>query len=118
MLDTNIVSDLIRNPQGHAAGKLAERGDDDICVSIITAAELRYGAAKKASARLEARVNAVLGVIDVLPFDLPADAEYGMIREELEAAGTPIGPTDLFIAAHARALDLTLVTRNVSEFRR
>lgn len=82
MLDTNIISDLIRNPQGRAAERLREHGETGICVSIITAAELRYGAAKKGSARLLSRVEAVLSAIDVLPFDVPADTEYGGIRTD------------------------------------
>jgi tRNA(fMet)-specific endonuclease VapC len=118
MLDTNIVSDLIRNPQGRAAEKLRQHGEEGICVSIITAAELRYGAAKRGSARLLRRVEAVLSTIDVLAFDAPADTEYGRIRAELEAKGQPIGPTDLFIAAHACSIGATLVTHNVGEFRR
>ncbi len=117
MLDTNIVSDLIRNPVGRVAEQLLLHGNDGLCLSIITAAELRYGAAKKGSDRLSARVSAVLGTLDILPFDSPADAEYGKLRAALEAAGTPIRPTDLFIAAHALALQVTLVTHNVSEFR-
>ena len=118
MLDTNILSDLIRNPHGRAADRLQEHGEAGLCVSIITAAELRYGAARRGSARLLGRVEAVLSTIDVLPFDVPADAEYGNIRAELEAVGLPIGPTDLFIAAHARAVGVVLVTHNVAEFRR
>ena len=118
MLDTNIVSDLIRNPQGRAAERLRRHGEEGICVSIITAAELRYGAAKKGSARLLSRVEAVLSTIDVLAFDVPADTEYGGIRAELEARGQPIGPTDLFIAAHASSIGVTLITHNVGEFRR
>lgn len=118
MLDTNIVSDLVRNPQGRVAARLRQHGEDGICVSIVTAAELRYGCAKKRSARLLRQVEAILSAIDILPFDVPADTEYGTIRAELEVAGQPIGPTDLFIAAHARSLRVTLVTRNAAEFRR
>jgi len=118
MLDTNIVSDLIRNPRGRAAERLRQHGEAGLCVSIITAAELRYGAAKRGSVRLLGRVEAVLSSIDVLPFDVPADAEYGNIRAELEAVGQPIGPTDMFIAAHARAVGVALITHNVAEFRR
>jgi tRNA(fMet)-specific endonuclease VapC len=118
MLDTNIVSDLIRHPQGRAARRLHQHGETGICISIITAAELRCGAAKRGSTQLLDRVEAVLSVIDILPFDVPADVEYGAIRTELEAAGQPIGPTDLFVAAHARAVGVTLVTHNVAEFRR
>jgi tRNA(fMet)-specific endonuclease VapC len=117
-VDTNIVSDLISSPGGRAAARLRQHGEAGICVSIITAAELRYGAAKKQSARLTSRVEAVLSTIDVLPFDVPADAEYGGIRAELEAAGQPIGPTDLFIAAHACSMGVTLINHNVEEFRR
>ena len=118
MLDTNIVSDIIRNPQGRAAGRLADHDGEGVCLSIITAAELRYGAAKKGSARLTSRVEAILATLDVLAFDVPADARYGSLRAELAAAGTPIGSTDLFIAAHALAMNVTLITHNISEFRR
>jgi tRNA(fMet)-specific endonuclease VapC len=118
MLDTNIVSDLARNPSGPVAEHIAEVGPDLICVSIITAAELRYGCAKKGSARLLAQIEAILGGVQVLALDVPADAEYGGIRAELEAEGQPIGPNDLLIAAHAYALDAVLVTANVREFSR
>ncbi len=118
MLDTNIVSDLILNPDGKAAQHLRSIGDRDIVVSIITAAELRFGAAKSASQRLLSRVEAILSRLDVLPFDVPADAEYAAVRAELEAVGRPIGPNDLLIAAHARSLRTTIVTANDSEFRR
>ncbi len=118
MLDTNIVSELARNPQGIVASRIAEVGPDAICVSIITAAELRYGCAKKGSPRLLAQIEAILGSVQVLALDVPADTEYGGIRAELEGAGKPIGPNDLFIAAHAYALEATLVTANVGEFSR
>jgi tRNA(fMet)-specific endonuclease VapC len=118
MLDTNIVSDLVRNPQGRVFDRIAASGSEALCVSIITAAELRYGCVRKGSARLSAQVDAILGSIDILPFDVPAEAEYGIVRAGLEAAGTPIGPNDLLIAAHARATGLTLVTANVDEFER
>jgi tRNA(fMet)-specific endonuclease VapC len=118
MLDTNIASDLIRNPHGRAAARLAVHGQEGVCLSIMTAAELRYGAAKKASAALSLRVHGLLARIEVVPFDLPGDTEYGSLRATLAVAGTPIGPMDLLIAAHALALDVTLVTDNVSEFKR
>ncbi|EZP69811.1 Ribonuclease VapC [Sphingomonas paucimobilis] len=116
MLDTNIVSELARNPHGAVATRIAQVGSDAICVSIITAAELRYGCAKKGSPRLLAQIEAILGSVSVLALDVPADAEYGGIRAELESAGKPIGPNDLFIAAHAYALGATLVTANIGEF--
>ena len=118
MLDTNIVSELARNPHGAVATRIAQVGADAICVSIITAAELRYGCAKKGSPRLLAQIEAILGSVSVLALDVPADTEYGGIRAELESAGKPIGPNDLYIAAHAYALGATLVTASIGEFSR
>jgi tRNA(fMet)-specific endonuclease VapC len=118
LLDTSIISDLIRNPQGKAAKRIAKVGEDAICTSIIVAAELRYGCAKCGSKRLTKAIEDLLGEINVLPFDVPADAEYGAIRSQLEAAGTPIGGNDLLIAAHARATGATIVTANTDEFKR
>lgn len=118
MLDTNIISDLLRNPGGRAAKHIADVGPDAICVSIITAAELRYGCAQKGSAKLSAHVEAILQSVQILAFDVPADAEYGDIRAELEAAGKTIGPNDLLIAAHACSSGAVLVTDNTDEFAR
>jgi tRNA(fMet)-specific endonuclease VapC len=118
MLDTNIISDLIRNPQGRSAKRIAKVGEDNICTSIIVAAELRYGCAKSGSTRLLKAVEELLGEIEVLPLEVPADAEYGGIRSELEAAGKPIGSNDLLIGAHACAIQATIVTANTDEFKR
>jgi tRNA(fMet)-specific endonuclease VapC len=118
MLDTNIISDMIRNPFGLIAQRIEKFGHRDICTSIIVAAELRYGSAKKGSPKLLARVEGVLETIPVLALDVPVDGEYGGIRAELEAAGQTIGLNDLLIAAHAYTLDLTLVTDNTREFKR
>lgn len=118
MLDTNIVSALARDPRGVVAQQIARVGADAICVSIITAAELRYGCAKKGSPRLLAQIEAILGSMEIIALDVPADGEYGGIRAELEAAGKTIGPNDLFIAAHAYALGAVLVTANSGELKR
>jgi tRNA(fMet)-specific endonuclease VapC len=118
MLDTNIISDLVRNPQGKAAKRIAKVGEDGICTSIIVAAELRSGCAKSGSRRLLKAVEDLLAEIEVLPFDVPADIEYGGVRAELEAAGKPMGGNDLLIAAHAYATGATVVTANVDEFKR
>jgi tRNA(fMet)-specific endonuclease VapC len=118
MLDTNIISDLIRNPQGKAAARIAKVGEDSICTSIVVAAALRYGCAKSGSKRLLQAVEELLGEIEVLPFDVPADAQYGAIRAGLEAIGKPIGGNDLLIAAHAYAVQATVVTANAGEFKR
>ena len=118
MLDTNIISALIRDPVGPAARHVERVGHQEVCTSIIVAAELRYGCAKKRSAKLSAKVESLLDTIPVLPLDAPADIRYGGIRAELEAAGEPIGANDLLIGAHAYALGLTLVTDNLREFNR
>jgi tRNA(fMet)-specific endonuclease VapC len=118
LLDTNIVSDLVRNPQGRIADRIAEVGEDAVCTSVIVAAELRYGAAKKGSERLTAQLERVLGALAILPFEEPADRAYGELRTQLEAAGTPIGANDLLIAAQAMALGCAVVTDNEREFAR
>ena len=82
------------------------------------AAELRYGCAREGSERLLKSVEDLLAEIDVLPFESPADVEYGNIRSELENAGKPIGANDFLIAAHAAAVNATIVTANVDEFKR
>ena len=118
LLDTNIISDLVRNPSGLCAQRIELIDPGGLCTSIIVAAELRYGCAKKGSAKLLNRVESVLAFIPVLPLDIPADGEYGGIRAELEAAGQTIGMNDLLIAAHAYTLKATLVTNNTREFMR
>jgi tRNA(fMet)-specific endonuclease VapC len=118
LLDTNIVSDLVRRPQGRVAAKIAEIGEQQVATSIIVAAELRYGAAKKGSPRLSAQLEAVLGALDVIAWEPPADAAYGDLRAALEKSGRLIGPNDLLIAAQSLALGMVLVTDNVGEFER
>jgi tRNA(fMet)-specific endonuclease VapC len=118
LLDTNTVSDLVRNPQGKVAQHIRKVGETQVCTSIIVAAELRYGATKKASPRLAAQLEAVLGALEVLPLEPPADAAYGSLRTRLEQAGTPIGANDLLIAAHTLALGYTIITDNEKEFAR
>jgi tRNA(fMet)-specific endonuclease VapC len=118
LLDTNIVSDLVRRPQGRIAEHISEVGEAQVCTSVIVAAELRYGVAKKGSLRLTAQLEAVLGALNVLPFEAPADETYGLIRARLERAGQPIGANDLLIAAHAVAVGCVIVTDNESEFGR
>jgi tRNA(fMet)-specific endonuclease VapC len=118
LLDTNIVSDLVRNPRGRVTQRIREVGEGQVCTSIIVAAELRYGAVKIASRRLSAQLESVLGALDVLPLEAPADAIYGMLRARLERVGTPIGANDLLIAAQAIALHCAMVTDNEREFAR
>jgi tRNA(fMet)-specific endonuclease VapC len=110
LLDTNIVSDIVRYPQGRIADKIRAVGEDQIYTSITVAAELRYGAIKKGSARLAAQLETVLGALHILPFEAPADRVYGSIRSQLEQAGAPLGGNDLVVAAQAIALGYILVS--------
>lgn len=118
MLDTNVVSDLVRRPDGNVARRAIALEREAIAISVIVAAELRYGAARRGSVRLSGQLDAVLSAIETLPLDEPADRHYGTIRAELERGGRSIGHNDLLIAAHARALGAILVTNNVREFSR
>jgi len=118
LLDTNIVSDLMRNPQGAAAARVDAIDDDRICTSIVVAAELRFGVAQSSSVRLKARLDTVLAPMKIVPLDSPVDQYYADIRLDLTRRGELIGPNDLLIAAHALALGCTLVTDNEREFSR
>ena len=116
LLDTNIVSDLMRNPQGSVAAAIARVGEGAVCTSIVVVSELRFGAKKSGSLRLCQQLDAILSALEVIPLEPPADRHYAEIRFLLESAGQPIGPNDLLVAAHARALGLTVVTANLKEF--
>jgi tRNA(fMet)-specific endonuclease VapC len=108
--DTNILSELIKDPHGRVARKVLDAGVDNVCTSIIAAAELRYGALKKRSTRLRRQAEELLAEIQVLPLDEPVDAEYGKLRVALETAGKMLAANDLLIAAHANAVDAAVVT--------
>ena len=118
LLDTNVLSALIRQPQGPVAATLARRGFGIVCTSIVVAAELRFGARKLGSKALTDKVDDLLASLPVLSLDAGADHTYAEIRLQLEQAGTPIGPNDLLIAAQALQSSLTLVTDNADEFSR
>lgn len=118
MLDTNIVSDLIRNPEGAVQGAVSRVGTPAISISSIVALELRFGYLKRGSDRLARLVEDMIARMEVVSYDDAASFRYAEIRHTLQSSGKPIGPVDLFIAAHARSLDLTLVTDNIREFSR
>ena len=118
MLDTNIVSDIIRNPRGRAATRAQQVGEDHIFLSIVVASELRFGIAKRPSPMFAKRVDELFEKFSVLALDAPADRLYAELRKHLESSGRPIGANDMLIAAHALALGHTLVTDNVREFSR
>ena len=94
MLDTNTLSELIRNPRGALTERLAAIEPDEVCTSIVVACELRFGARRKGSEVLTRRVEQLLGILNVLPLDPPADEHYADIRAALEQLGTPIGSHD------------------------
>ena len=118
LLDTNILSNLIRNPTGTVFAHLESILPSTACTSIIVAAEIRFGLCKGISEKLQVQAEKVLDVLDILPLEKPADEYYGKVRAFLNQAGRPIGGNDLLIAAHALALDMTLVSANVREFSR
>ena len=118
LLDTNILFDLIRRPQGTVANRIAAAGEKTVCTSVVVAAELRFGAAKSGSRKLLDRIDLILSALEILPLEVPADQHYGNIRLHLAREGNPIGPNDMLIAAHALAAGLTVVTANIREFSR
>jgi len=118
LLDTNVLSALVKQPAGPVADRIRAVGEDGVCTSIVVACELRYGCAKKGSPALTSRVEQLLSTLEVLPLGPNADEEYGRLRATLERQGTPIGANDCLIAAHALSLGLILVTDNLGEFSR
>ena len=118
MLDTNILSHVVRQPQGPVADRIAAVGEDNVLTSIIVACELRYGAAKRGSRKLTRQIEAILGAITILPLEAGTDRHYAAIRTTLERKGTLIGANVMLIAAQARAIEAICVTDNVAEFKR
>jgi tRNA(fMet)-specific endonuclease VapC len=118
LLDTNIISELVKNPRGIIFSKIQSIGEEKICTSIIVACELKFGARKKNSPQLLQKIEIILDSIEILPLTDPVEEYYAEIRTYLEQQGTPIGGNDLLISAHALTLELTIVTANVREFSR
>jgi tRNA(fMet)-specific endonuclease VapC len=118
LLDTNILSDLVRHPKGRVARRIRQVGQSNVCTSIIVVCESRFGAARKGSLRLSQQLEVILKGLIVEPFETPADAAYAALRSDLERNGAPISGNDMLIAAHAIALGATLVTANEREFSR
>ena len=119
MLDTNVCIHLIRRRPPEVLRRFEEYEVGEIGVSSVTAAELRYGAEKSAVPEQNREaLSRFLLPLEVLAFGDEAAAAYGRVRAALEKAGTPIGPLDTLIAAHAVGLGVTLVTNNTREFSR
>ena len=117
-LDTNICSYTLRRHPPLMVERFAELDRGQLWLSAIVAAELRFGAAKLASTRFSAAVEAWLAGFDVRPWPVDATTHYASIRAALERAGKSIGGMDLLIAAHAMAEDSVVVTNNAREFLR
>lgn len=117
MLDTNIVSAIVRDPRGSVLEKLLEVGEENVFLSIISYGEILYGVKKNGSEELFKKVSAVTRRLYVAPLQIPTDRQYAEVRLALRQ-GQNIGPNDLWIAAHALALDAVLVTNNEREFSR
>ena len=117
MLDTDTVSWALRG-QGNVAGRLLEHRPSQLCISAITLAELRFGADAKGSRRLHGLIDTFVATVAVAPVDSTAADRFGRVATALAKRGEPIGTFDTLIAAHALALDVTLVTNNAKHFRR
>jgi tRNA(fMet)-specific endonuclease VapC len=122
LLDTNIISDMMRNPRGNANLQLAARIAQSttplrVGTSIVVDCEVSIGLQRKASPKLDKAYSDLLQIVEVMSLDALVTPHYAKLRSQLEQAGTPIGPLDTLIAAHALALGATLVSGD-SEFAR
>jgi tRNA(fMet)-specific endonuclease VapC len=118
LLDTNVISDMMRNLQGVAAQRARTasqtRGSEALCTSIVVQCELEFGLARKSNPRLDVAYRAVMESVDVLPLGPDVASHYARLRTALEAAGQPMGANDLLIAAHALSLNAILVSADAA----
>ena len=115
ILDTDTISLLVRrNPS--VIKNLVKHEDDEICISAITYAELRFGLEKKGSEKLFNEVSTILGKLSIIDFNSSQSEHYGKIRLKLEKSGTPLGDMDMLIAAAALSAGAILVSHNVKHF--
>jgi len=122
LLDTNIISDMMRNPQGRANLQLEVRIAQSksplrVCTSVVVDCEVRYGLRRKSSSKLDQAYTNLLQIVEVLPLDALVTPHYASLRARLEQAGKSIGANYSLIAAHALALGATLITAD-AEFSR
>lgn len=119
MLDTDISSYVMKRANEQLLKKLRTVAVNDVCISVITKSELLYGVElSPRRAQDQAALKAFLNYVEVLNFPDEAADHYAKIRADLKSRGAMIGGNDLFIAAHARSLGLTLITNNIREFSR
>jgi len=122
LLDTNIVSYFLRDASALLSQRILDSRPQDLAISTISAGELRFGLSKltpsKRANSLALRMNHLFNSLSIEPLPVEAAMHYGVIRQQLEALGQPIGGNDLWIAAHALAQDFTLVSNNTREFQK
>jgi tRNA(fMet)-specific endonuclease VapC len=118
LLDTNTISHLSSDPHGSVKQQIEQHGVENIVTSVIVAGEIEFGLELKRSERLRRNMEAILRAIRVEPLEEAVRFQYGLLRAELKRQGAPIGPNDLWIAAHALNLGAVLVTDNEREFSR
>jgi tRNA(fMet)-specific endonuclease VapC len=119
LLDTNVCIDYLTGKYPKVVARVQGSSPEDLYLSVVVVAELRYGADHSTRRRTNhSRIDALVAEVEALDFDLRAAATYGRVRSKLEARGTPIGPNDMLIAAHALSRGLTVVTDNTAEFGR
>lgn len=117
MLDTDTVSYAMRG-EGRVIDRLRAVGPSTVCISALTLAQLRYGAALRRSRKLSAHIDIIERSLTVAPFDSDCATRFGLVAAQLSHAGTPIGDFDALIASHALTRGLTLVTNNTKHFKR
>jgi tRNA(fMet)-specific endonuclease VapC len=121
LLDTNIISHVMRNPTGLVAqrifGREEQDGNSTVCTSLVVQCELLFGLHKLPNPKWERQYQRAMACITVEPLGQEVVAHYATVRAYLEAKGQPIGPNDTLIAAHALSLGATLVTAD-TEFAR
>jgi tRNA(fMet)-specific endonuclease VapC len=121
LLDTNVISHVMRNPTGLVAqrifGREEHEGSSGVCTSLIVQCELLFGLHKLPNPKWKRQYHRAMASITVEPLGQEVVAHYATVRAYLEAKGQPIGPNDTLIAAHALALEATLVTAD-AEFTR
>jgi len=121
LLDTNVISHVMRNPMGLVAqrifGREEHEGNSGVCTSLVVQCELLFGLHKLPNPKWERQYHRAMASITVEPLGQDVVAHYATVRAYLEAQGQPIGPNDTLIAAHALALGATLVTAD-AEFTR
>jgi tRNA(fMet)-specific endonuclease VapC len=119
LLDTNVCVDYLTGRFPQVVRRIQRSAPEDLCLSSIVIAELRYGADKSGKpGRNHQLLDVMTGEIPARDFDSAAASVYGKVRATLEKKGRPIGPNDMLVAAHALSLGLVLVSDNVTEFKR